>query len=395
MTEAALYILTGLTLYAGGHHLYLGYNRPAVNWLHLQLGGLYWLLAVFALASGLTLQTSTLDILLPAGKLEISVGILLWLAVLWHVAFRCNFKPLLLLDLMTAVWLIFMVRNLIEPNSLLYADVTPVNQTLMSGETLDFFYSSISPWWTAVEVAMLVSLVFCYYAGYRLYRQRQHRQLALVILSGAGLLGLVTLHDHLVSIEAVRDGYLAPFGFLLFLLPSSLYPLWKSWRKRRAAPAAPVVYNLAYLPDQASFHADVSQLHTPLRPGSAAGRETLETAAGRSARAAGGGNKRQTPQAQPALHAVTVEKEAVAPAPATPAPPPVDTATVTAVTDSLIDIAVYATMALNRFKRGDADPQVLESLCKKIRTRAIKTRRLTHKLLPEELQDDDGDSKKG
>ena len=84
-----------------------------------------------------------------------------------------------------------------------------------------------------------------------------------------------------------------------------------------------------------------------------------------------------------------------APAPCVPVPPTVDTASVTAVTDSLIDIAVYATMALNRFKRGDADPQVLESLCKKIRTRAIKTRRLTHKLLPEELQDDDGDSKKG
>jgi hypothetical protein len=71
----------------------------------------------------------------------------------------------------------------------------------------------------------------------------------------------------------------------------------------------------------------------------------------------------------------------------------VDAATVTAVTDSLIDIAVYATMALNRFKRGDADPQALESLCKKIRTRAIKTRRLTHRLLPEELQDDSGDNK--
>jgi len=392
MTEAALYILTGLTLYAGGHHLYLGYNRAAVNWLHLQLGGFYWLLAVFALASGLTLQTSTLDILLPAGKLQISVGILLWLAVLWHVAFRCHFKPLILLDLMTAVWLIFLVRNLIEPNSLLYADVTPVNQTLLSGETLDFFYSSISPWWTAVEVAMAASLVFCYYAGYRLYRQRQHRELALVILSGAGLLGLVTLHDHLVSIEAVRDGYLAPFGFLLFLLPSSLYPVWKNWRKRRTVP---VVYNLAYLPDQASFHADVSQLRTTMRPGPAPERVSLDTAVRPAMRSTGSAD-RQRSTAQPSLHAVNVVKqEAAAPAAPVPAPPPVDTATITAVTDSLIDIAVYATMALNRFKRGDADPQVLESLCKKIRTRAIKTRRLTHKLLPEELQDDDGDSKKG
>jgi len=50
------------------------------------------------------------------------------------------------------------------------------------------------------------------------------------------------------------------------------------------------------------------------------------------------------------------------------------------VSDNLIDIAVYATMALNRFKRGDADPQVLETLCRKIRTKAIRTRRMANKL---------------
>ena len=46
--------------------------------------------------------------------------------------------------------------------------------------------------------------------------------------------------------------------------------------------------------------------------------------------------------------------------------------------NNLIDIAVYATMAMNRFKRGDADPQVLEDLCKKVRSKSIKTRRLVN-----------------
>ena len=50
------------------------------------------------------------------------------------------------------------------------------------------------------------------------------------------------------------------------------------------------------------------------------------------------------------------------------------------VSDNLIDIAVYATMALKRYKRGGADPQVQESLCEKIRSKAIKTRRLANKL---------------
>ena len=50
------------------------------------------------------------------------------------------------------------------------------------------------------------------------------------------------------------------------------------------------------------------------------------------------------------------------------------------VSDNLIDIAVYATMALNRFKRGDVDPQAQEMLCRKIRSKAIKTRRLANRL---------------
>jgi hypothetical protein len=386
MSEAALYILTGLTLYAGGHYLYLGAVRGDTDWPQLQFGGLYWLLAAFAMTSGMTYQSTDLAVLLPTGKLEISFGILLWLAVLWYVAFRSGVKPLIVLDLLTAVWLIFLVRNLIEPNSLLYADVTPVNQSLMSGQTLDLYFANISPWWTAVELAMLASLLFCYYAGYRLYREGR-REAALILLAGGVLLGLVTLHDHLVTTMLIEAPYLAPFGFLLFLLPASLYPLWQNWRTRHSAPLAPVVYNLAYMPDQASFHTDVSQLRTPLRPDT---RVTRVASGQDNAGDAISTLDRPPRQARPAVRAVempveTPVKKAQPAAPAAQA----DAATVTAVTDSLIDIAVFATMALNRFKRGDADPQTLESLCRKIRTQAIKTRRLTHKLLPEDLQDND------
>lgn len=384
MNEAALYILTGLTLYAGGHHLYLGASRGTPAWPHLQLGGMYWLLAGFAMTSALTFQSANLAVLLPTGKMEIGFGILLWMALLWHVAWRTGFKPLVLLDLITAAWLIFLVRNLIEPNSLLYADVTPVNQTLMSGEVVDTYFTRISPWWTAVEITMAVSLAFAAYACYRLYRSGQQR-LAWLLGAGAGLLGLVSLHDHLVSIQMIRAGYLAPFGFLLFLLPQSLYPLWLNWRSRNLEPSAPTIYNLTYMPDQASFHADVSQLRAPLQPAAFAG--TGETAA--AGTAAPAGDAKPSANAAPAH----IKPEAPVPPAAAPAAPPVDTQTIGVVTDSLIDIAVFATMALNRFKRGDADPQTVESLCRKIRTRAIKTRRVLHRLLPESDGREDSDAR--
>jgi hypothetical protein len=392
MAEAALYILAGLTLYGGAHHLYLGARRPD-GYPQWQLGGLYLLAAGFAFSSALTYQSATLETLLPTGKVEICFGILLWTGLVWHVAFRSGYKPLILLDLLTAVWAIFLIRNVTAPNSLLYADVTPVKQTLLSGETLNLFFTSISPWWTAVELAMLASLLFCFYACYHQYRRGQ-RTPALVTATGLALLGLVTLFDHLVSIQVIRAGYLAPFGFVLFLLPTSLYPLVRDWRKQRAPETPPVIYNLTYMPDQATFHTDVSQLRTPLRD---SGRARTGNGSGGVRRVSPADEKPGSDEgaagraAGPAVPPTGPRPLATArPAPAAPPAPVVDPVTLNAITDNLIDIAVYATMAMNRFKRGDADPQTLESLCRKMRAHAIKTRRLATRLLPPELQDREG-----
>lgn len=402
MVEAALYVLTGLTLYGGGHHLYLGINRTTAA-PHLHIGALYLLLAAFAFSSALTYQQPNLETLLPAGKLAVSLGIILWASLVWHIAFRTDCKPLLLLDALTAVWAIFLVRNLTSPNSLLYADVTPVKQTLLSGETIGLLFTSISPWWTAVELAMLASLLFCFYACYQLYL-RGARSLALVNITGLALLGLVTLFDHFVSIQLLKAGYLAPFGFLLFLLPTSLYPLLQSWGKKPGSGPAPV-YNLAYMPDQASFHTDVSQLHRPpqekpiqkplnVTPSRESGREAVSppekpvtaedvSAKGLSPETADVGDIPEvstTNQVQ--------RKKATGSGNLSERLSKRDITTLHTISDNLIDIAVYATMALNRFKRGDADPQTLASLCKKVRSQAIKTRRLANQLVRPEQTDE-------
>jgi len=57
-----------------------------------------------------------------------------------------------------------------------------------------------------------------------------------------------------------------------------------------------------------------------------------------------------------------------------------DLETLNIISDNLIDIAVYATMAMNRIKRGETDPRTLEVLCKKVRTQAVKTRRMANQL---------------
>ena len=192
MLTVTLYIVTGLTLYAGGHHLFLAGNR-AKRTPNLQIGLLYLLLAGFALASALAYQPPSPDSLIPAGKMAIGLGIMLWLALVWFIAFRTAYKPALLLDLLTAVWLIFLINNFSAPGSLLY-----------NAPTMSNLQASISPWWTAVEITMLASLAFCAYATFRLFRSGE-KALAKVLMGGLALLRQKL--DLEREVEALRERY--------------------------------------------------------------------------------------------------------------------------------------------------------------------------------------------
>ena len=64
------------------------------------------------------------------------------------------------------------------------------------------------------------------------------------------------------------------------------------------------------------------------------------------------------------------------------------------MSDNLIDIAVNATMLINRVKRGDIDPGTVEELCNKVRSQAIETRRIASRLIAAR-RDATGDRERG
>ncbi|HFD79351.1 MAG TPA: hypothetical protein ENK05_03005 [Gammaproteobacteria bacterium] len=375
MAEAALYILTGIALYAGAHHLYLAVEQDD-GLQHAPLGVMYLLLSGFALASALTYQVQDVGQLRAAGKASISLGILLWTALLWYVAHRTRFRPLLLLDLLSAAWMVLLIRNISSENSLLYADMPSVSEVLQQ--------HAVSPWWSGLEGAVAASLVFAFYATSRLFRHGRRRA-AIALGSGLFLLMLTAFADHLVNSGRLQGAYLAPFGFLAFLLANSLYLVLRRQRQRPSSEAPSVVYNLTFNPEQASFHTDVSQLRTP------AGVEIPAAAAPRSPDTAAPPFSADE-EVEDVTPVEAVEKGE--PSGSTPKPedddskqdsgnkalPALDAERLHIITDNLIDIAVYATMALNRFKRGDADPETLQTLCRKVRTQAIHTRHLLTRL---------------
>ncbi|GMQ83674.1 MAG: hypothetical protein BMS9Abin06_0411 [Gammaproteobacteria bacterium] len=381
MIEAALYILTGITLYAGAHHL-LADTGDTTRRYPVSLGVMYLLLSGFALASALTYQAHSIATLLPAGKLAIALGILLWVSLIWFVAFRTAFRPLILLDVLTAAWIILLIKNGLSVNSLMYADTAPLTQMLPSGPT-------VSPWWTALELTMLVSLLYTLYASYKLFVAGK-RQMALALGGGLSVLLLVAVSDHLVNSGITHIVYLAPFGFAGFLLVNSLYPLLAAYMKHRTAKEPAVVYNLTFNPQQATFHSDVADLQIPSQEDHAVQADTPQQPAAPARKAytptlySVEENAEDVPvtKPQPVTDKDPVPEKPVSKAPAPESSPAADQdqETLNTISDNLIDIAVFATMAMNRFKRGDADPKALEMLCKKIRTQSIKTRRLAHQV---------------
>ena len=373
MVETAFYVLTGSILYAGAHHLFLGTTRARTQ-PHAQLAAMCLLLAGFVLASALTYQSQEAGAQIQLARFSMSLGILLWIALIWYVAFYTRSRPLLLLDLLTAAWVIFLIRNTSSQHGLLYADIAPTE------------YASVSSWWTAVNFTMLASLLFSFYAGLRMFR-RGDKQAALVLVCGLSFVVAASLAGHLLNTRVVHTLYLAPFGFIGFLLANSLYCILLGYRKRRKSFQAPIIYNLTFNPERASFDSMLSDLQPPVPPvgepevavtpplGSAAvaDRETSPS----STFLPGGQGESPSGERRPP------GREGAKETPRQETPTPISKrgqSSLNTVSDNLIDIAVYATMALNRFKRGNADPQVLEMLCKKIRTKAIKTRRMANSL---------------
>jgi len=398
MIEAALTILTGTIFYVGAHHLYLGTMRTSTQ-PHVQLAAMYLLLAGFVLASALMYQSQEISAQIQLARLSMTISILLWVALIWYVAFYTRSKPLLLLDFLTAVWVIFLVRNISSPHGLLYADVTAIDRTMLSGPSLSALYSSVSSWWTAVSFTMLASLLFCFYASFRMFR-RGNKQAALVLVSGLSILAATSLADHLLNTRVFHALYLAPFGFIGFLLANSLYLILLDYRNRRKAIQVPIIHRLTFNPERTSFNSALAEL----QPLSGEEPEAAVAQAPEFAAATDWENLPPGERGSPGREGALRDEAAVHISvikPGTKAgskdccgetgtqtawqkrPTPMsqrDQSSVNTVSDNLIDIAVYATMVINRFKRGDADSQLIETLCRKIRTRAIKTRRMANRL---------------
>ena len=352
MLEATLYVLAGTILCAGLHHLYHGFTRTSTH-RHLQIGAMYLLLAGFALTSALFHQSQEISTQLDTARLAVTVDILLWGALIWYVAFYTNCKPLLLLDVLTAAWVIFLIRNM------------SADHGLLNGGSMDFAWypeqalpaagSAVNDWWIAIKITTLASLLFSFYASFRMFRYGD-KQAALVLVGGLSILAASALAGDLLNRLAIHTLHLAPLGFIGFLLANSLYAIVLDYRKRREANHTPLVRGLPFQPEQTAFDADLwrSQASADEDP-AALVPHCRETATAR--------NPEVTPF--PAGLATDEGANAAIARPQIPGYHPK---------------AAVLEMTSSMARRIDAHSQRMQALGERIRIKAIDTRRMASKL---------------
>jgi hypothetical protein len=397
MVESALYVLAGLALYGGAHQLYLGARRTPDH-THVIHAVMYLLLCAFAVTCALGYQAPSVAALIATGKASVSAGLLLWGVLAWFVAAYSGFRPRLLLAALSVVWSLLLIGNIGAPFSLFYSDVTPLNQTLPSGQVQLGLHTRPSPWWTVVQIAMLGSLLFSLYASFRLYRCDEKRA---ALALGSGLLVLLgaSVSDSLVSAGQLQSAFLAPFGFLALLVATSACPGLRAARRVSRVDEPPTSYNMTFHLNQPPRPRSPAFAQAPLQeaPGVDIGRPTQaeithddrpsrfvfsspETP-DRVARNTGSTATDEVTEAVVGEANTEQDRQPTEPPPAATTGPRLDESALAEVSDNLIDIAVCATMAMNRFKRGGADPETMEALFRKVRAQAISTRRIASRML--------------
>jgi hypothetical protein len=354
---------------------------------------MYFLLAAYALCAVLSYQGPAFAALLPLGRLSVTLGILLWVTLSWFVAAYTASGARLALGALNATWAILLIANVGAPFSLLYSDITPISQALPSGQTRLTWQTSLSPWWTVAQLAMLATLAYAGRASYRLFRSADGRA-AVALACGLVVLAATTIGDSLISLELLQSAYLTPFGFLVFLLACNLYPALPDERPSplRGQPEAGYSLTLNLQPQASRLSPGQPGLALEQTPPSTGFAPWLEH---RSDAVPARGMAAAETREQPALgRSVGAPVPEPGNAPTEPTGATIEDSMISLISDNLIDIAVNAALLSKRFRKGEVEPSAVEELCNRIRSGAIATRRITTRLRHPRRAQGDSESRK-
>jgi len=220
-----LYVLAGICLPPAGIHLYIGLQRPR-NAAHLAFGAMSLLMCALAWSSVQALQAPDLPQELAALRLNFAVGLLFVAALATFTALYTGERPRPLLAAFGLAVAVLLTADLLEPGSLLYAQVVALRRcTLPWNEELACVQGRINPWFYGMIALTFAVYAYALAALGRRYRRTGHPA-ELWILLGVVALALSGIEGALVRLQLldfVSLGHLGYLGLVVAMSAALLY----------------------------------------------------------------------------------------------------------------------------------------------------------------------------
>jgi diguanylate cyclase (GGDEF)-like protein/PAS domain S-box-containing protein len=215
-----LYLMAGICLCAGCNHLTVGLRHPR-DVTQLLFAGLCFLTVPYSFFLALSLRATNVAELAFAIKGNLTAVVLFYLIFIWLIASYTGKRPLILLRLLSAAYVILFVANLVTPYGLQF-------------DRLDRVYSLNLPWGEAVTRGVghhglwalcsigLFFVAFAYLTYAMVSKYRRDRHVAdLAMLIAFGIQFVCTAESILVRLSLLDFIELGPLGVLIMVLVMS------------------------------------------------------------------------------------------------------------------------------------------------------------------------------
>jgi signal transduction histidine kinase len=210
-------VAAGVCLLAGTIHMMIGLRSRPQNWVHLIFAGMCLLYAVQSLAIFLlyvAVAKGSVSLYVTVDKWVILTLYLSYGSFYWFVAAYTGVRARLALFVITVLYGIMSLSNLVLPYTVIYTDI----------ELLSTFPPKITlaPWydpWVAVQ--WLFRLTFLPYAIFTQYR-RGEKQAAKALSIATGIYLICVANDVAQDYGLIRTLILVTYGFVALIVIMSL-----------------------------------------------------------------------------------------------------------------------------------------------------------------------------
>lgn len=215
-----LYVLSGVCLYAGLHHAYVGWRHP-VDRAHLLFALMCLMNAVYVIAKAGAYESDSAELLVNRRRWELSFAMAFFVICPWFIreygGLRSSWMPLVLSLLM----LVVLMANLLLPFGVGFARLPEfATMSLPWGERIADLrvpQDQRSVWFQVGWLVMLLIFIYGLHAGWRQYRRGERRR-AMSLATAIGVFLAFFMFNRLVNDGVIEFTHTAEFGFLALLL---------------------------------------------------------------------------------------------------------------------------------------------------------------------------------